>query len=88
MTYQEADVDADAPVERAEIVAERLPRPRHARLERRQRHALDLRHHAPQVVGVVGRSGASVKPQLPAIMLVTPCRFDGVAAGSQNNCAS
>ena len=50
----EADVERDVPVERAEIVGERPPAPRHAGLERGQRHALDLRHHAAQVVGVRG----------------------------------
>ena len=32
--------------------------------------------------------GASVKPQLPPITVVTPNRFDGVALGSQKIWAS
>ena len=34
------------------------------------------------------RLGASVNPQLPITTLVTPCRFEGVARGSQNSWAS
>ena len=32
--------------------------------------------------------GASEKPQFPMTMLVTPCRLDGVAQGSQRIWAS
>ena len=32
--------------------------------------------------------GAIVKPQLPPTTLVTPCRGDGVHAGSHSTCAS
>jgi hypothetical protein len=55
VTDQEADVQPDVAVERAEVVGERAPTPRHTGLERGQRHAFDLRHHAAQVVGVFGR---------------------------------
>ena len=41
-------------VEPVEVVAEGLPVPRHALLERGERHALDLRHHPADVVGVLG----------------------------------
>ena len=51
----EPDVERDPAVERAEVVGERAPVPRHAVLERGERHALDLRHHPAEVVGVVGR---------------------------------
>ena len=51
-------LSADVAVERAEVVGERPPAPRHAGLERGERHAFDLRHHAAQVVGVVGRRAA------------------------------
>ena len=45
-------------VERVEVLAERSPVPRHALLERGERHALDLGHHAAEVVGVLGRRAA------------------------------
>ncbi len=35
-----------------------------------------------------GLIGAMEKPQLPATTVVTPCRFEGEPAGSQNSCAS
>ena len=54
---QETDVQADPVVDRVEVVAERAPRPRHAVLERGERHALDLRHHPAEVVGVLGVDG-------------------------------
>ena len=50
---QEADVDADGAVEPVEVVTEGRPAPRHTLLECGERHALDLRHHATQVVGIV-----------------------------------
>ena len=46
-------VHRDVAVESVEIVAESRPVPGHAVLEGRQRHALDPRHHAPEVVGVL-----------------------------------
>ena len=86
---EEARVHAEVALEPGEVVAERPPVPVEALLERAERHALDARHHAPEVVGVVvAPSGASVKPQLPPMTVVTPWRFDGDAAGSQSSCAS
>ncbi len=51
---EEPGVDRGVAVERVEVLAERLPAPRHARLERFQRHAFDLGHHAADVVAVLG----------------------------------
>ncbi len=51
---EEAGVDADAAVEPVEVLAEGLPAPVDALLERGEGHALDLGHHAPEVVGVLG----------------------------------
>jgi hypothetical protein len=49
---EEPHIEADAAVERTEVVGERAPAPRHAGLERGEGHALDLGHHAPEVIGV------------------------------------
>jgi len=35
-----------------------------------------------------GRSGASVRPQLPISAVVTPCQTEDVQSRSQNGCAS
>ena len=51
---EEPGVDPDAALEPAEVLAEGLPVPVDALLERGERHALDLRHHPAQVVGVLG----------------------------------
>ena len=86
---EEAGVDRDAALEPVEVLAEGLPLPGDALLERGERHALDLGHHPAQVVGVAGRAAArGVKPQLPPITVVTPCTLDGLAVGSQNSWAS
>ena len=50
----EPGVDAERAVEAVEVLGERLPLPVDALLEGGERHALDLGHHAAQVVGVVG----------------------------------
>ena len=50
----EPGVDADAPVEPVEVLAEALPVPVDPLLQGGERHALDPGHHAAQVVGVVG----------------------------------
>ena len=49
---EEAGVDRDAALEPVEVLAEGLPLPVDALLERGERHALDLGHHPAQVVGV------------------------------------
>ena len=54
MPDQEAGVDRDPSLEPAEVLAEGLPAPVHPLLQRRERHALDLRHHPAQVVGILG----------------------------------
>ena len=79
---EEAGVDADVAVEPVEVLAEGLPLPVDALLERGERHAFDL---APSSGGCSRRrsalSGASVNPQLPPMTVVTPCTFDGEPAG-------
>src|SRR5581483_8150333 len=52
VTDEEARIDADVAVERAEVLREARPLPRHALFEGSERHALDLRHHPTRVVGV------------------------------------
>ena len=76
-------------LDRVEVLGERVPRPRHADLERRERDALDAGEHPHHEVGVgtVNRP-AIEKPQFPAITEVHPNCGDGVHAGSQNTCAS
>ena len=66
VTDEEPGVDADVAVE-ARRGTRRSVSHVHGTpcFERRQRHALDLRHHPAGVVGVASLSGASVKPQLP-----------------------
>ena len=49
---EEPGVHADVAVEPVEVVGEGLPVPVDAVLERGERHALDLRHHPADVVGV------------------------------------
>ena len=51
---QEPGVDRDPALEPAEVLAEGLPVPVDALLQRGERHALDLGHHPAQVVGVLG----------------------------------
>ena len=62
--------------------------PRHARLERRERHALHPGEHLHEVLAVLRLSGAIVKPQLPPITVVMPCSGDGLSVVSQNAWAS
>ena len=54
---EEGRVDAEPAVEAGEIVAEALPLPVDALLERGERHPFDLRHHPAQVVGITGSAG-------------------------------
>ena len=54
MADEEADIEPDVAVERLEVIAEAAPTPGDAGLERGQGHALDPRHHPPEVVGVFG----------------------------------
>ena len=51
---EKARVDRDVAVEPIEVLAEGFPVPIHAAFERRERHAFDLRHHASEIVGVLG----------------------------------
>ena len=79
----------DVAVDPVEVLGERLPAPVGAVLERGERHALDLGHHLAEVVGVARAiSGASVKPQLPPMTVVTPWSLDGLAVGSHSSWAS
>ena len=55
---EEAGVHRDLAVEPVEVLAEGLPLPVDALLERGERHALDLGHHPAQVVGVAGAAAA------------------------------
>ena len=84
----EAGVDADAAVEAVEVLGEGLPLPVDALLERGERHALDLGHHAAQVVGVVGVQRGEREAAVAATSEVTPWTLDGVASGSQKSWAS
>ena len=54
MTAEEPGIDRDAAlVDPIEVVAERLPVPGHALLQRGQRDALDARHQPREVVDVL-----------------------------------
>ena len=81
---------AERAVEAVEVVAEGVPVPRAALLERRHGDALDHRHHAHHVLGVaVARPrGAMEKPQLPPMIVVTPWSGDGLARRSHITWAS
>ena len=57
MTDQEAGVDSDGVVETLEKLGKALPTPGQAGLERGQRHALDLGHHAPGVTDIAIKQG-------------------------------
>ena len=57
VTDQEAGIDGDRVVEAREKLSEALPTPGQAGLERGQRHALDLGHHAPGVADVAIKQG-------------------------------
>ena len=63
---QEAGVDGDAAVEVAQPLAERPPVPGQAGSQRRQGHALDPRHHARDVVGVLGGERGQREAAVPA----------------------
>ena len=88
VTDVRADVDADAAVEAGEEIAEGPAPERDAGRERVRRHAFDAAQHRQQPAEVLGRLGASVKPQFPVSRVVTPCHEAGDAVGSQCNCAS
>src|SRR5262249_17048272 len=52
------------------------------------RDVLDRRQAAGKPFPVLGLQGASAKPQLPMITLVTPCQHEQLPSGSQLTCAS
>ena len=66
VAHQEPGVDAEVALERAQVLAEGRPGPRHALLERGQGHALDLGHHAADVVGVLGVDRGQGEAAVPA----------------------
>ena len=75
---------APSPLERVEVLRERLPVPLDALGECRPRdvlHALhELDHHLPLVAA---GSAAKPTPQLPTTAVVTPCQPEGSRCGSQ-----
>ena len=66
MADEEAGVDRDTAVEVAQPLAEGAPVPGQARLQRRERHALDPRHHPRDVVGVLRRQRGQREAAVPA----------------------
>ena len=79
-----ADVDGQpAPVERVEVVGERLPGPPDALATARcrgcPRRPPSARSGRPRPPG---RTGANPTPQLPSTAVVTPCQHDGVRSSS------
>ena len=66
MPDQEAGVDPEAALERVEVLGEAGPVPGDAVLERGQGHALDLGHHAADVVGVLGVDRGQREPAVAA----------------------
>ena len=88
MPHQEASVDRERAVDAVEVLAEARPVPRHAFLERLERHALDAGEHPHQVLAVLGLERRDAEPAVPADTVVTPCSGDGLSVGSQNTCAS
>ena len=63
---QEAGVDAEAAVQRVEVLGEGGPVPRDALLQGGQGHALDLGHHPADVVGVLGVDRREGEPAVAA----------------------
>src|SRR5690242_20234905 len=63
---EETGVDRDRALEPVEELAEGLPLPVDALLERRERHALDPRHHPSQVVGVAVVQGREAEAAVAA----------------------
>ena len=63
---QEPGVNAELAVEGLEVFGEGRPVPWDALLEGGQRHALDLGHHPPDVVGVLGIDRRQGEPAVPS----------------------
>ena len=62
--------------------------PRTGPVPGRERHALDPGHQPHQIVGVLRARGRQAETAVSAETVVTPCRLDGLAVGSQASWAS
>ena len=80
----------DRALEPVEVLGGARPSPRHAGLERRERHALDPGQHAHagsrRPASRERRHAEAAVARRPP--MVTPWRIDGLSVGSQNTCAS
>ena len=77
-----------APVERVEVLGERLPLPLDALGERGAGDVLDAFHQLDQPFVPVGRRRSEADAAVAHDAVVTPCHDDGVRYGSHVACAS
>ena len=88
VSHERGDIDAEFLLQPVKIFREAGPFPFDRLAQHLRGHRLDPNEAADHVVAVFRAAGASDRPQLPGIRVVTPWKHEDVASGSHSSWAS